>query len=888
MLAINDHKPKSGLKNVTLFKASDNKDFEGAPNDYGWGIDPLDVKPVNTSHIGMVTKDVPINAIAKKLIEQEAILKLTPLRITLKELYTTDEKNINAFGDTLSIEKHYEDVILQVKIPGKGKETEKGDNKKLEYKEITVEEFFSPKSSSGKIPRTILMEGDAGTGKTTFCQKTLYDWGSNQLWSKKFLLIFRINLGDLTNKKFKSSMTSLEEILENSLKNTKACKKIRGIQSFTSLLEAIPEKILFLLDSKDEYSMHPEGNNSNTSYEIEELIKIFNIISTSRPNKTGDTEFDLLIENSGFAPEQITNYVNNYPDIDSKKVNAYISKTDGFSELARSPLNLFLICNSWKEMASNESPTRTTLYETLIKHKYKLLLRRKETQIGLTNKQDGNEEILRHFNSPELVVSMKRIEKILKDEINALEALGFYALMNNTKTLSRNEVEEVIKNITAEHNVLHESGFISAVNKSKLIEEDKFEFHHITFRDYLAAKHLARHLHNENKKISAEENTQEFIKQNKYNPNYKNMFIFLAGSLRDKHESLILFFEILLSPPNTANRYYNEDILLGCINECASEGNASVLNKIQSNGSSPYNIITDYILNMSFIVNIARIYYSDFNRQMYKNKNALLFCYQVDKEFEIIIKYPNLMSSTLFKSCISTIAKCGDKDLTRNLIDLLDHSLCGEDFFTTIITHYMHHTNNYILLVQYANILLEDNLISALENKYINPTLLDKGTSAETRIITLCLLSHCRALNSQELNSLLILYVKFIKKSILTDTPELDDFIHSQVLNFKPPSKNIIIEPAKEIIDFVYENKALGPRADKIIDVLSTLLQGHSDEQDITIDFARLLIDFTLKFPKHKNISETLECFAKNKIKHLKDELLSMIIFFDGGLKLRT
>ncbi|XP_070559006.1 NACHT, LRR and PYD domains-containing protein 3-like [Ptychodera flava] len=67
--------------------------------------------------------------------------------------------------------------------------------------DIDVQQIFSPLEFDGSIiPKRILMEGEAGIGKTTLCRKLAYDWRNGEDYIKGFKVVFVIDI-----RKFKGA-----------------------------------------------------------------------------------------------------------------------------------------------------------------------------------------------------------------------------------------------------------------------------------------------------------------------------------------------------------------------------------------------------------------------------------------------------------------------------------------------------------------------------------------------------------------------------------------------------------------------------------------------------------------------------------------------------------
>ena len=76
-----------------------------------------------------------------------------------------------------------EDIFTRLRIVQKEK-----THGKATTKEVTnMTSIFTPQKHCKK-PRIVLIEGEPGMGKTTYCQKLVYDWASKRRrkWDKSF------------------------------------------------------------------------------------------------------------------------------------------------------------------------------------------------------------------------------------------------------------------------------------------------------------------------------------------------------------------------------------------------------------------------------------------------------------------------------------------------------------------------------------------------------------------------------------------------------------------------------------------------------------------------------------------------------------------------------
>ena len=232
-------------------------------------------------------------------------------------------------------------------------------------------------------PKSVLVTGKAGIGKTVYCQNLIRDWADNKLFQPQsnrnvpdfkfvYLLTFR-QLSLLRGKR-----VTLREILNRS----SVLDEHSNIDDF--LFEYIvdhSENVLIILDGFDEYSkqnfivsdlddQHP--NSAKEKMPVAALcaklikgkiLKDSVVMITSRPDESdqmtvnGKVAFDRYVEITGFSEEQVKNYIEKYfreNEVMKNAVMDHITKNENLVSFAHIPVLCFLMC-SYFEYILNES-----------------------------------------------------------------------------------------------------------------------------------------------------------------------------------------------------------------------------------------------------------------------------------------------------------------------------------------------------------------------------------------------------------------------------------------------------------------------------------------------------------------------------------------------------
>ena len=256
-----------------------------------------------------------------------------------------------------------------------------GSGKPVEHSQ---EIFLSESDRNDDMnPKSVLVTGKAGIGKTVYCQNLIRDWADNKLFQPQsnrnvpdfkfaYLLTFS-QLSLLGDKRF-----TLREILNLS----SVLDEHSNIDDF--LFEYIvdhSENVLIILDGFDEYSkqnfivsdlddQHP--NSAKEKMPVAALcaklikgkiLKDSVVMITSRPDESdqmtvnGKVAFDRYVEITGFSEEQVKNYIEKYfreNEVMKNAVMDHITKNENLVSFAHIPVLCFLMC-SYFEYILNES-----------------------------------------------------------------------------------------------------------------------------------------------------------------------------------------------------------------------------------------------------------------------------------------------------------------------------------------------------------------------------------------------------------------------------------------------------------------------------------------------------------------------------------------------------
>ncbi|KJV92733.1 NACHT domain-containing protein [Rickettsia bellii] len=401
----------------------------------------------------------------KKPVEIENIFKAIDVENRIRELleknYQVREEIINDIIKPL-IEEENKLNLLYRNIPNKSES---------EIKYI-AESINRIQADVGKV----LLLGGAGIGKTTLMHYLSYKWGKDNLWNDKFDYVFRIKLKELLNENW-SREYEAKELRQNKLACfIHYCLNLENIEPHEIINISNKDRVLLLLDGYDEVAFLSQDNRDYRDI-MEAVFQYKNVIMSSRPNAITENinnKFERKVENTGWDSEGIKKYVYKSFEYDKEfgtPLKSFLDTHSQIKEICEAPINTAIICLIWSDQeirqnlqtTSNENFNISRLYSEIInwlnnrhlaknRHKYK-------------NKTEANNH--------------------LKNIMSFLEQIAYESLSIRGKLVESKLVES--KKNTLDIDEVIEQGLLRR-------EGQNYQFIHLTFQEFLAARHLKNQL----------------------------------------------------------------------------------------------------------------------------------------------------------------------------------------------------------------------------------------------------------------------------------------------------------------------------------------------------------------------------------------------------------
>ena len=400
---------------------------------------------------------------------------------------------------------------------------------------ITMSSLLHPHEECSE-PRTVLIEGKPGIGKTTYCMKYVYDWATKKLNPQKCFPSIKAVLS-LKCRDFKSDIW---EVIDDQLLPEDVEEGVK--QQFFQFILANQSSILLILDGLDELpaSKAPVISKLVTGKVLPECY----IVATTRHEAGIKLRkcCHTLLEVEGFtkkhASEFITKYFKGKSEL-AEKLLARISKDKNLQEMCANPLNAALLCLLCEEVCGTLPENRTKLYLNMIE----CVLRRYRKKTELPDTEED-------------------LTNLYKPQLKTLGLIALNGLIEDKLDFEVNELGNHANEIAA-------FGFLSVhPGGSKLRRSLRYAFLHKSFQECFAAFHLCCEI--QDKRTTPE----ELVSDDKYSLDLTQVLLFLCGILAEQSDQ-----EAAALVSSLGNRFNNlaskncrsVQFLLEAINECKRE-----------------------------------------------------------------------------------------------------------------------------------------------------------------------------------------------------------------------------------------------------------------------------------------------------------------------------
>ena len=379
--------------------------------------------------------------------------------------------------------------------------------------EIDVDDIFG--SSEEDNDPLVLVEGNPGIGKTTFCLKLAYDWANGTMPRNfpSFKLVFLLKCRDMKGDVVKDIF---EQLLPEDLKeNTKG--------GLVNTLENLDDQnqICIILDGLDELP-EQSGDCLDKVLGRKKLSSCY-VLATTCQEKGIDTreqfKFNRCLAIEGFSEDNSFEFIRKYfrnigPEDACKgeKLIKVVKRNPLLRKLQNNPLNLLLFCVVYQNYGGSLPSSSTGLYQTIVRCLLGRYCAREELKAA-----EKDEDLDKQFQIP----------------ILALGELAWKCLLNDRLSFYEDELEEL--ETSNEYIVARKLGIVYKEESYKLLNpRHTYSFLHKMFQEYFAASYIAHKLRGREFHIF-----EQILFPDHAAKKFRQIFLFVCGILRE--EANILF-----------------------------------------------------------------------------------------------------------------------------------------------------------------------------------------------------------------------------------------------------------------------------------------------------------------------------------------------------------
>ena len=463
----------------------------------------------------------------------------------IRQLYKRREGWLAPFPWCEEFRFHLDNIFTRLKVVSRKKERGvKTDSI------VNMLEIFKPHEECSQ-PRKVLIEGQPGMGKTTYCNKVAYDWAKNCKAKDLFpdvqvLLLLRC----------REINSDLWEAIDDQLLPRGIKKEER--EKFFALIQDHQSKVVLILDGLDELTSHYLPAYKEI-IQGRMLPKCYLLVTARHEAGIKVRECcDTLLEVEGFTKHAAEGFISRYFKTDehlAKKLLDKLGTDASLSGLTANPLNTALLCLLCEDFQGDLPKGRTLLYHEIVQ----CVLRR-------------------YRKKKELPKTAEDLTQLYHAELKHLGSIAWNGLLNDEMYFD----DSAFRNGTS--NLIPELGFLSAqAGRSKRRPSCCYGFLHKSFQEFFAALYLSCQL------VDKEIYPDGLLADTRYFKEFQQVLLFTCGMLAQRSEAKAMaLMASIASQINQSNEEGSDDYLgtaLNCIKESENEQDTFGIELARSLGS---------------------------------------------------------------------------------------------------------------------------------------------------------------------------------------------------------------------------------------------------------------------------------------------------------------
>ena len=551
-----------------------------------------------------------------------------------------------------------------------------------------IAQIFDP--VSGRVPNSVLIEGHAGIGKTTFVKEICIEWAEGKLLTSDNLLLLLLLRDPKVQK-----ITDEHKLIEHF---TKPTNKIEQLSNY--LEDSHGDGVTLIIDGFDELNTAMRHESFFRELIEKRCLPKAKIVVTSRPSASACLHdvVDRRLEVLGFERSSKNQYVTEaLQDSPSKleKLQRHFQLYPNIDAICYIPLIMSIIVFLCMCQPDELPQTATKMYANFILHTICHYLKR----VG-------------KIPEDKLISNLEQLPPVVYKALQHLEKTAFDGLLNDKIVFTVEELPALCKDDPTCYGLLQSTECYSAQEVGTPTQS--FNFLHLGIQEYFAAKFVMKLPENEVLTLLMESFivTDRFARGNPYSKSARlsNMWILYCGITSGQCKTLRQYLKMTdpsqqglisdqrISNTNTISQDVLKDpvkvlYLFQCFQEAQDNEPCEVLSKSFDRGEvniSGNRLLPHQMVSLGFFL----------SRSCRKWKELqLLDCYIGDHGLSIIHQY--LCRNKTNKQEITKINLAGN-----NLTGASSHLMAD------IITHLQPHT----LLLCCNNITNVRNISSAVIN----------------------------------------------------------------------------------------------------------------------------------------------------------------------------
>ena len=434
-------------------------------------------------------------------------------------------------------------------------------------KMVDMSGIFQPHEEC-QNPKKVLIEGDPGMGKTTYCNKLAYDWASMEPEARdcfpNFKMVLLLRCRDMT------SDSNLRKDICEQILPADVDEEVK--EDFFKWIEHHQSAVLVVLDGLDEI---PKQRWSEVEQMIQGRSEIFSqchLVVTARHEAgiKARKSCDTLLEIVGFTKSAACEFIEKYFKAKGKKgekmaqtLSNRLRKDRSLEELIANPLNTALLCLVIECSDGILPEKKTTLYMDIME--YVLTRYTEKKNLKLETGQNPT--------------------KVYEQQLKHLGLIALEGLFQQTMYFEKHQ-------LGSHENDLPAFGFLSLQHgRNRRRPCLYYAFIHKSFQEHFAAFYLCCQLMNE------EMSPEDLAADKRYFSEMKQVLLFTCGILTEASEEKAMALiqslaahidededgESLAAHIDKDEKFF---VAVECIKECKKEGSNFHLDLARTFGKS--------------------------------------------------------------------------------------------------------------------------------------------------------------------------------------------------------------------------------------------------------------------------------------------------------------